>query len=212
MAFSDLIYIILVFEVLAAIIATIYYKKYKNTTERYFLYYLWAVFFVEMAGLSYWKILKSGNNYWIYIIYTYFSFLFFFYWFYSILEKKKYKKILLFLAFIFSVYGIYNFMVLSWNQYQIPTFVCGAIITIISALLYFSELLDSDKVLNVKTELRFWIATGLLLFNVGMTPFMIFSDYFKSDNRLFVIILVSLNFILYGCYSLGFIWLKPKNK
>ena len=32
-----------------------------------------------------------------------------------------------------------------------------------------------DHPIYIKNKLSFWIATGLLLFNVGMVPFVIFS-------------------------------------
>ena len=76
--------------------------------------------------------------------------------------------------------------------------------------MYFSELLNSNQVLNLKEKLSFWISTGLLLFNVGMVPLMVFSERFNANNELRIVILICLNAILYTCYSLGFIWSKKE--
>ena len=96
----------------------------------------------------------------------------------------------------------------SWSNYHVSTFIVGSVITVIASIFYFLELLNSNEVLKIKTSLRFWVATGLLLFNVGMVPFMVFSKQFNGYNEIRMTILISLNFILYTCYSLGFIWAK----
>ena len=77
-------------------------------------------------------------------------------------------------------------------------------------MLYFSELLKSNKVLNLKGELSFWIATGLFLFNVGFVPVEIFNKTFNAFSEVRILIIICLNVILYTCYSLGFIWAKKE--
>ena len=104
--------------------------------------------------------------------------------------------------------GIYNLITLSWNNFHHSTFVFGAIINIILSLFFFSQLLRSTYETAVKYHLRFWIAAGLILFNVGLVPLMIFSELFDAHDDVRVLILLILNFILYSCYSIGFLWSK----
>ncbi len=206
----ELIYIINIFEVTAVFLAIYHYKKYASTTEKYFLHFLIYMVFTEILGFTYSKMLKP--NIWIFIIYVFISFLFYFYWFYTILKKSIYKKFIVVSSFVFIAIAIYNMSTQSWMNYQISTFYTGAIISTIASVFFFSELLNSNKILSIKHSLRFWIATGLLLFNVGMIPFIAFSNDYKLYPELRNIILVVMNLILYTCYSLGFIWAKAEHK
>lgn len=206
----NIAYIIPLLEIITVIIATVFRKKYFSSTEKYFFYFLWFTAFIDISGAA-WGFLVSSNNYWIFNIFIFLSCLFYFYWYYSILKKRLYKKIIVVFSMIFILYAIYNFINLSWDGYHVPTFIYGSIMITIISLFYFSELLNNDQILEVKYELRFWISIGLLLFNVGMVPYMIFSrEYINAD--LSNIILIFLNVVLYGSYSLGFIWCKKEDE
>jgi hypothetical protein len=110
----------------------------------------------------------------------------------------------------FIIVAVLDFIFQDWQTTNKYTFICGAFIIIISSLLYFSELLKSDKILYLKSELGFWIAIGLLLFNVGFVPIEIFKDTFNSISETRIVITICLNIILYTCYSLGFIWVRKE--
>ncbi len=205
----QIILIIHFFEILALTLATIHFKKYRHSTERFFLYFLWLTIFVEALGAFVNGVLIQ-NNIWVYILFGFVSFTFFFYWYWSILKKPLFKKVIIYLSLLYVIIALKEMFTESWEFNHVSSFVAGAIVVIIASVLYFYELLNSDKVLNIKYNLRFWIATGLLLFNVGMVPFIVFSKEFSVHDILRNIILVSLNIILYSCYSLGFIWTKQE--
>jgi len=204
------LYLINVFELIAAVLGTIYFKKYFSSTEKYFFYYLWLTFFIDALGAFFGTFLKMKIS-WIYILFVFFSFLFYFYWYYTILKKKLFKKIVIFFSIVFTIYAVINFLTLSWTDlYHRQTIIFGSFIIIVVSLFYFSELLNSDKVLNIKNELRFWITTGLLLFYVGVFPLMVFYEQFEKNYITAHILFIVMNAILYMCYSLGFIWNKKK--
>ena len=209
MNFDDLTLFIFLFQIITVCLATKYYKKYKNSTEKYFLHFLWYTIINESIGIYTVYYLKISYIE-IYIIFIFLSFLFYFHWMLKIIKSKIRKKVIIALSVLFSGVAIYNFFTLEWNNYHYSTFVCGSIIYILLSLFFFSQLLNDKKVIHVKQNLKFWIATGLLLFNVGMIPLLVLSDLFSADDSLRVIILISLNLILYTCYSLGFIWSKKE--
>ncbi|MEM7185050.1 MAG: hypothetical protein AAF466_00220, partial [Bacteroidota bacterium] len=95
-----------------------------------------------------------------------------------------------------------------WDIYHRYTFNTGALFVLILTVLHFYQLLNDDQVLIVKYKLSFWISTGLLLFSVGMIPLFSLSKYLDFQGAGYIITLVSLNVILYGCYIIGFIWTK----
>lgn len=199
-------YLVPFFELITALLATVFYKKYSSSKEKYFLPFLWFTFFMDFVVGGFVGVILKQNNNWVYILFTVVSFLFYFYWFFSILLKKRHKQFLFIMILVFISIAFYNFITKSWLEYHSTTFTVGAIVNLVASLLFFSQLLTSKKIIAIKYKLSFWIATGLLLFNVGMVPLMIFSEYFNSSNQLYMIILVVLNAILYTCYSLGFIW------
>lgn len=209
MEFLHLLFITNFFELLAAILATVFYKKYAASKEKYFVYFLWYVVIGESIGTIFAWVFSIGNT-WIYILISFINFLFYFFWYKSILENKKYKKIITLFTILFILIAVVDFSTQSWKQNHVMTYISGSIIIVITSFMYFSELLNSNEVLYIKNKLSFWIATGLLLFNVGMVPLIIFSETFNAHNELRIVIVVSLNVILYTCYSLGFIWCKKK--
>jgi len=210
MQLSDLTYITHIWELLAAVIATVNFKKFENSSENIFLYFLWFTFIVDLAG-GFIGDFFGINTYWIYNIYMMISFLFFYFWYHTILEGKKQKLVVILFALIFLAISSRNLIFESWEQYHKYSFVTGALFTLICAIFHFWQLLNSDEVLEIKFKLSFWISTGLLLFNVGMIPFMLLSEYFDfSGNAYYIFIIIGLNLILYGCYSIGFLWTKAK--
>lgn len=197
------------FEIVTAIIATIHFKKFNKTTEKYFLYFLWYTVLNEavcyIAGYGF-----RINLVELYIVYDIVTFLFLIFWYQSILINKKNKRIIYMVACIFFFTTINDLLFQDWKTTSKFTNILGAFITIIGSFLYFSEILKSDKILNIKSELRFWIATGLLLFNVGFVPVEIFKETFNANSEVRIIIIFCLNLILYSCYILGFLWSKKE--
>ena len=62
----------------------------------------------------------------------------------------------------------------------------------ITVLIYFSELLQSDEIFNLKKSMVFWISLGVLLFNIGFIPVDIIAE-FISFSGVFRIIALILN-------------------
>ena len=75
--------------------------------------------------------------------------------------------------------------------------------------MYFSELLQSDKILNINKSIYFWISLGVLLFNIGFIPVNIFAE-FISFNGVFNIVAIFLNVLMAGCFITGFIVSKKE--
>ncbi len=195
-------------ELIAAIVALIHFKKYTDSTERYFLHFLWGTFFIDTILGTLFDFLRI-NKAWVFYGYTGLSFLFYNWWYYTILKKKLYKTIVITLSAIFIILYIINSFNDGLKQYS---FVIGASFMLIMAGFHLHELFISDYILNLKYKLSFWIATALLLFYIGMIPFMLLSKHFNlwAGNYTFFIILFFLNLCLYGCYIIGFIWTKKK--
>ncbi len=204
-------HIIHVLEFLTAILATFYYQKYRNSSEKYFMRFLWFVFILDFIIGGYIGLILKTDNVWLYNIYILISYLFYFSWYYKILKNKPLKQTTLVFTFFFIIFDFYSFIVEDPKEHHINAFIFGAVINLICTIMFFYELLSSKKIINLECTLSFWIATALLLFNIGMIPFMIYTEtLIRSDQKLYNIILISLNVILYTCYSIGFIWSKKE--
>lgn len=210
MQISDLTYITHVWELVAAVLATTNYEKFKYSKDSNFFYFLWFTFIIDLIG-GFFGDFFGMETYWIYNLYMLISFMFFYHWYRSILKEAKHKTTVGLFALIFLGVALWNMIFESWGLYHKYTFVTGALFTLICAIFHFWQLLNSDEVLEIKYKLSFWISTGLLLFNMGMIPFMLLSEYFDfSGNAYYIFIIIGLNLILYGCYSIGFLWTKEK--
>lgn len=189
--------------------ATIYLGKYRHSKERYFVYFLWFTFLLEfIAGLI--GYIFSMDNEWMYNIFMLISFSFYLSWYYSILQRKGLKKTIIVFTALFVCIAFWSFAFQSWSSYHKYTFVTGALLTMVCTIFHFWQLLNSDEILEVKYKLSFWISTGLLLFNMGMIPLMLLSSHLNFSEIQFYILIITLNIILYGCYSIGFLWTKEK--
>lgn len=200
-------YFIPFIECIAVIFATIYFKKYVASNERYFLYFLWFTFIVDLTGVLLNQF--SIENKLLYEVYTIASFLFYFYWFNTILKNNAFKNIAKFSAGIFLCVNLITYLIPSYSA-QGYAFVTGAICILILTFLHLFQLLRGDEILVVKYKLSFWISTALLLFYVGIIPLILLSKYLNVEGVSRTIIFISLNIILYGCYVIGFIWTKKK--
>jgi hypothetical protein len=207
MKIEYLFFIPLLLELLAAVIASVTYKKYSESNEKYFLYFLWYTLLVELTGdlVGY---AFSADNFWLYNGFTITSFLFYFYWYYNILKRKRFKRTIVVFTVVFLLVAIYSLIYEDWSQYHSYTFITGASFVLVLTLFHFYKLLNSDEVLIVKYKLSFWISTALLLFYMGMIPLMFLTVYADLNDVSYLIIMLSMNLILYGCYIIGFLWTK----
>jgi len=200
-------YASILLELVAAIFATIHFKKYAISNEKYFLHFLWYTFSIDTLGsiLNYFSI----DNSWLFNIFTVTSFLFYFYWYYTILKSKKLRIITIAATLFFLGMTLLTYIVpqLAGQGYA---FVAGSFGLLILTVFNHYQLLKGDEVLILKYKLSFWISTALLLFYMGLIPFALLSKYLDLNEMTGSVILLCLNVILYGCYVIGFIWTKQR--
>ena len=205
-------------ELLAAIIGTIYFYKYKHTHLKYFLYILWHIVLTEFTGWysSHYDVLgffdETGRHYnlWMYNL-MYFIYFPVILWMYSKSIKRLVfvKWIKLFILF-YVLISIINWLFIQDFRYEwseLPD-VAGTLFLAISIIFYFIELLKSDKIITYHKKLLFWISVGLLIFHTGTLPFTIkITGYALLDgiHNLFLIVWI-LAIIMYLLFAFGFIW------
>ncbi len=202
------------FELLACVTGFIYWKKIRHTFWKWFPFYLLAIICVELTG----KFLPRGPNV---LVYSYvgipLQFLFYFWLFFKYFEHSKERKwpligmviyILGWLTEIFFLEGIRS-------GFFSFSYMCGNVILSILVLLFFIRFINSDKVLEYRSDMMFWVCCGLLIFFLGSLPLYglwntLAAGFFKIFNVYWKVHMV-FDYIMYICFSIAFIWGKPKS-
>lgn len=198
-------------ELLAAVIGTIYYKKYAHSFLRYFLFLLWIIAGVEWATWALKTFDIRSQNRFIYNILTTVQFIYYFILYYKTIRKKKYKLLIQSFLIVFLVAVIINFTFIQRLMLTMPfysyTYIIGAILLIVTIGLFFIEILNTEKVLYFKRYLMFWISIGLVLFHTSVIPYVISISFLPAlqNSNILLIILFALNIIMYSCFIIGFI-------
>lgn len=153
------------------------------------------------------------RNYWLFnpkIILEYVVFVLFFR---SFLEDKFFKSFLKYLIIFFAFTAIL-YLYFSGEYFlsiSLYNSIVGNIVLMISIGMYFFELMKSSSIIHFKKLLPVYIAIGVLIFQLGMTPLRIYSKYFSmSLSPEFVALwkptLIILNIFMYSMFIIGFIY------
>ncbi|MBL4746369.1 MAG: hypothetical protein JKY08_08360 [Flavobacteriaceae bacterium] len=189
-------------QITAFIMAVIQWKNYKNTTERYFVFFLLYVLFTEFIGYMI-PNLYHINSQFVYNIFITLSYSFYLYWFSCFLKRPKLIRLLCLLFFSSIVCSLIfeDFFQHLWGY----AFKTGAVLFLYCATLYYSDLLKQDAVINYLTSRKFWIISGLLIFHIGFLPLEMLQRQKGIVSSLnYRMALTFLNTILYGFITFGF--------
>lgn len=172
------------------------------------MFFLFYVFLTELTAYYTGYILKK-STFFIYNIYTLISTLFYLKLFYYYLKKNKfYIKILSIGFLMFYVYNIL-FIQKTLQVSQTYSILLSSIFIVVSAIILFIELLNSDAILKIYKTLLFWISIGVLLFYAGIIPIFVMADLLNYTG-LFNYIILGLNIIMYCCFIIGFVMSKKE--
>ena len=97
--------------------------------------------------------------------------------------------------------------------FQSLSYTIGNLFILVYLLMFFMELVKSEKILVFKKLTVFWISLGMLVFYLGTFPFYGLYNELSKDLDLFVPlawISTSLNYSMYLLFTIAFIWGKPQ--
>ncbi len=209
-------------ELLAAIVGTIYFYKYKHTPIKYFLYLLWYITLTEFTGwyASENEILvffdKNGRHYnlWLYNLLYIIFFITVLMIYMKSLKQLIFKKWIKIFIISYIIISIFNWSFIQSFKYEwseLP-FITGSLFLITTIIFYFIELLRLNKIIVFYKNLLFWISIGLLLYHSGTIPFSVkITSYalLSGIHHLFFIVYF-LAFMMYSTFTFGFIWSKKE--
>lgn len=218
-------------EMLAALIGLIYYKKYKETITKYFIWYLIYIVVLESVGKyalyvrngGFFSFLKGtlieSNHWWYTIFWQIGAILFFSFYFRKVLENVfniAFLRILTLLFVSSSLVSILLDLKLFFKGWIPLIRISGAVVIFSCVILYFLELLRSDKILHFHKSLSFYISITILVFWLITTPLIFYAKYYTVSDWSFIYlkhkIYVYVNVFMYLMFSVGLIVSKPEKE
>lgn len=221
-------------EIMAAITGLLLLNKYKYSATKYFIYFLVYVAIVELIGaypryfatydfLNEFKTAFKGtlfeHNFWWYnIFWVIGSALFYSFYYIKILKTKLYIKIIKFSSILFFVSSII-YIAMHWHAFFNSSIsfirVFGAMIVLLCVILYFMEVLQSDKILIFYRSINFYISATIFIWWLVITPLTFYNVYYSTADWTFIIlrwqIFLMMNIFMYLTFTIVLIWCKPQN-
>lgn len=187
------------------------YKKYNHNLQlKLWLYFLVYSFLTELIATYFIHILKVRANA-LYNTWFLMNSIFYITFFYSQLKSKTKRNFIIGYLVIFIVLTIGNIYFLKSYITDIlrVNFIIGQFFVVVSIMLYYAELLNSDKILRLHKSLYFWISIGTLVFNIGLLPVFVIVELIQWQGIFNYIILI-LNLMMATSFITGFIVSKKE--
>lgn len=213
---------------IAVFFGFIFYRKYKGTAAIIFIKIVFTLFVIDLIGsytrlygvFDFFKPVSSSifrKNYWWFTltwdigVITLFSILY-----QKIIENKNFKFILKIITLIYICFAII-FLLINYQGLFHKTFpllqILGAIIILLCCSFYLFELMKSDSILNIQTNLYFYITVGIFMWWIILTPLSFYDLYFVNADWNFIILKWQMylfaNFFMYTAFTIGLIVSKP---
>lgn len=192
----DIRYFDLLLQMLTTIISVYFFLKYK--TKFMFFLTLLLMLSVITESIGAYFIVIERDSYIYYYIYSLIQFNVISLMYYGLITRSLWRKIIITFSFSFSAFWVVVFFNSSFFFYLI---IFGAFNTSLYILFYLRELLMSDKILNYKKLLSFWVSVGFLVFYLPSIPFFTLWKYMKGRDLFFILktLIILMNiFITYG--------------
>lgn len=221
-------------EAMAALTGVIFFKKYKNTNAKYFIYFLVylticdflsnytrLVFPDKLLGILVGTLIEK--NYWFSTLYWKIgAIMFFAFYYHKILRTKSFKATIKYASYSFLIFSL--LYVLSYWEAFFDSFfpiisVLGAIIVFLCTVFYFIEILLSNKILTFYKSINFYISAAIFIWWLIITPIVFYDNYttyeidvYERDweyIKLRRLIYLSANIVMYSTFTLALIWCRP---
>lgn len=202
------------FELACMLIAISQFKKVKDSYWKWFVFYLIFIVIVEFFSYFFLQFSPNLRKYFFDLFVIPVEFIFF-YWLYAkkSLQNEKLFKICCFIYLAFFI--VHLFILDSIRIISSMSYTIGVLLLAIMVYLEFIKQIESDEILNYKTNKMFYINVGVLLFYVGTLPFFAFDKLLFENNKYlwnlyYCFFLVSVN-VMYILFAASFLWGKQKS-
>ncbi len=205
--------------VIACFLIAIY--RYKQLEPRWFQLFPWyfgTSLFFTLGGYCYSFIFKAGSNHFIFNAGTFVEYVFYLLVLWRAVSGTWHKNIILLLCCCFLIsYCIFVFIMGDFMIYNTKVVLMGKLLTLIACVLFLTELLMSEQLINFFSIPMFWITTGILMALVGNFLYIALFDYILHNKldpqgKIYSITASTLSVIEYTLMAIGmlstFLWKK----
>jgi hypothetical protein len=201
------------FEIAAFLTSVICWGKIRSGKFRWFLPFLFLMLVVELTGLYLRKELGFETNGYLFNFSVPIEYLFYSWLFLKTYQTESFRKIAKVFIYAFMLFCLIIFFLRGIYWFNAIILLIGNIAAILFSCLYFYELLIIEERINLVKEPMFWIATGVLLFNLGEFLYSAFYELLRQqgwDNgtKLFKAINNNLVLVLYLCIIIGLLCVR----
>ena len=196
---------IIYIEIVSLILSIMFVKSFKS--KHYYFFIIYLFFAIVADGLG--GYFAENGNFWVFNMYTFFEYSSVAGIYYFLNSKSFSKKVVFYASIIF--YGIYAISFI-YKPLQSYTVIILHFFVVPFLFLYLQELLNSEKIINYKKQLFFWITVGLLLYYFGTLPFVTMSFIGRLQNRILFIVPAILVVIMHFIFIVNLIWLRKVRK
>lgn len=184
--------------ILTLVLSLIFYNRYKvYPFFKYFILYNIIIIIVDIMVST----IFIYDNITLYNVYTFFEFNSIVLVYYHLIKQKTRLKIFKFLAILFNLIYIISFSLDFYVLYTIPL---EGVVNSIFVVLFFIELLNSERILNYKKLFSFWMSVGFLVFYLTSVPFwsLYYSSIFNTRDMFPIIYYLATIYQLIFIYAL----------
>ena len=183
---------------LTLFISLLLFNKYrKYSFYKYFILHIVIILIIDFISRKFF----SKNNHIIFNVYTFFEFNSIALIYYHLIKSKIRLKILTALVIVFNLIYSLSFYFDFYTMYTVPF---EGVVNSVIVILFFIELLNSERILNYKKLLSFWISVAFLVFYLTTVPFwsLFYTSLFATRDMFPILYYLVIIFELIFIYGL----------
>ncbi|WP_405227166.1 hypothetical protein [Dokdonia sp. Asnod1-B02] len=206
---KTIIYAVHIAELLAAILASIYYFKYKKTPIKFFYIYLWYVLINE--ALASILIPKGIVSYHLTNIYGLITSLYVTWICLRYVRTLYLNRIIKFLMLIIGITHIAEFVIKGFDEPWAISKTIGPLLGVVALFIYLINLFKSASVINPFKETVTYFLIGFALFFVASPVILMARIYYLNNLTMsynLSYIMAAIAILMYTIFSFGFIYSK----
>lgn len=198
------------FEAGALITCAMFWLRLRTSILYWFGPFLLFILCVELAG-RYLRIVLSQSNGWLFNFSIPIEYLFFAFIFWKTYTKPAFSLLARLFIILFSLFAVINIAVNGLMEFHTNVLLIGSFFMIVFSVLYFVNFYQDTETEIIWKEPMFWIASGVLVFNMGEFAYDFLSGYlmtheydeaaiiFRSINNKLILVLYSFLIIGFLC-------------
>lgn len=211
--------IVLGFEVLAALLGTMYFYKYRNTSLKLWIILLYLAPLAEIVGTWYSNHI-TYNNHIVFNVYNIVTHLILLKMIFDLITHPKRKQVALWIiGLTVLVFGINCTYASIFTDFLTLYKGSQTALVIIALALYLIDILKSNEVLNFRDNLPYIVFSGYMIFNIVYLPIYFTYEYIvrmKIGNETIYPVLHTVQggsvIIMNVLFIFGLIWTQTNHK